>query len=117
MRPSFPRTKREDGKRVWCEHAIKEIQNIVAYSKDYDDEMEKLLCESLVEVLEDKGLDYDLADKVFDLSKDHFLRVRGSEVEVCRRGQGEPVMVIDLPLRLWDKIRLFWNVVIRPSRI
>lgn len=115
MRSSFPRTKREEGKRVWCRHAIKEIQNIVAFGND--DEMEKLLCESLVEVLGDKGLDYDLADKVFDLSEDHFLRVRGSEVEVCRRGQGEPVMVIELPLRLWDEIRLFWNVVIRPSRI
>jgi len=115
MRSSFPRTKRKDGKRVWCEHAIKEIQNIVA--KGNDDEMEKLLCESLVEVLEHKGLDYDLADKVFDLSEDHFMRVRGSEVEVYCRGQGEPVMVIDLPIELWNKIRLFWNVVIRPSRI
>ena len=113
MRSSFPRTKREEGKRVWCRHAIKEIQK----AKGNDTEMEKILCESLVEVLENKGLDYDLADKVFDLSEEHYLLVRGSQVEIYRRDEGDPKVVILDPILLWGKIRLFWNVVIRPSRI
>jgi len=113
MRPSFPRTKREDGKRVWCSHAIKEIQNI----RGNDDEMEKLLCESLVEVLGEKGLDYDLADMVFDLSEKHYLQVKGSQIEIRKRGLKMRLGVVEDPILLWSKIRLFWNVVIRPSRI